>query len=80
MLKTKRYLKALAEYSKQKLLSLLQSAELAEDEYLLVYYMFYKEKMRDNICDHMAIGRTKYASLLNSALIKIDIKLRHLSL
>ena len=70
MLTTRQYLKNL---DKQTLKKLFEIAELSEDEYWLLYYA-----LRENTCAKLNIGTTKYHSLLNEALIKIEYTIRSL--
>lgn len=75
MLTTRQYLKNL---DKQTLKKLFEIAELSEDEYWLLYYAFIEKRMRENTCAKLNIGTTKYHSLLNEALIKIEYTIRSL--
>jgi hypothetical protein len=75
MLTTKQYLKKLDKPTLRKLFKL---AELSEDEYWLVIYAFVEERMRENTCMKLNIRTTKYATLLNQALIKVDFKIKEL--
>ena len=69
MIPTKQYLKQLEKPTLRKLFKL---ANLTEQEYWLVIYAFVEERMRDNTCMKLHIGRTKYHTMLNEALIKIE--------
>jgi hypothetical protein len=75
MLTTKQYLKKLDKPTLRKLFKL---AELSEDEYWLVIYAFVEERMRENTCMKLNIGKTKYNTMLTTALIKIEYTIKQL--
>ena len=75
MLTTRQYLKSLDKPTLRKLFKL---AGLSEDEYWLVIYAFVEERMRENTCMKLNIGKTKYHSMLNEALIKIEYTINQL--
>ena len=74
-LTTRQYLKRL---DKPTLRKLFKICDLSETEYWLVIYAFVEGRMRDNTCAKLSIGRTKYHSMLNEALIKIEYKIKEL--
>jgi hypothetical protein len=75
MITTRQYLKQLEKPTLRKLFKL---ANLTEQEYWLVIYAFVEERMRDNTCMKLNIGKTKYHSMLNEALIKIEYTINQL--
>jgi hypothetical protein len=75
MITTRQYLKQLDKPTLRKLFKL---ASLTEQEYWLVIYAFVEERMRDNTCMKLNIGKTKYHSMLNEALIKIEYTINQL--
>ena len=75
MLTTRQYLKQLDKPTLRKLFKL---AELSEEEYWLVIYAFVEERLRENTCMKLNIGKTKYHSMLNEALIKIEYTITQL--
>lgn len=75
MLTTRQYLKQLDKPTLRKLFKL---AGLSEPEYWLVIYAFVEERLRENICMKLHIGKTKYHTMLNEALIKIETTINQL--
>lgn len=75
MLTTRQYLRALP---KDKLEKLFKLTNLNNTEYWLLRYAFIEKRMRDNICMKLNIRKTKYHSILNEALIKVDFILNNL--
>ena len=75
MLTIKQYLRSL---DKETLKKLFKISELEEDEYWLLYYAFIEKRMRENTCAKLNIGTTKYHSILNGALIKLDYTIKSL--
>lgn len=75
MLTIRQYLKSL---DKETLKKLFKISELEEDEYWLLYYAFVEKRMRENTCAKLNIRTTKYHSLLNEALIKVDYTIKSL--
>lgn len=75
MITTRQYLKQL---DKRMLRKLFKLCDLTEQEYWLVIYAFVEERMRDNTCLKLNIGKTKYHTMLNEALIKIEHTINHL--
>lgn len=75
MLTTRQYLKTL---DKPALRRLFKLANLTETEYWLVIYAFVEERYRDNTCMKLHMGKTKYHSTLNEALIKIEYTIQKL--
>lgn len=74
-LTTRQYLKRL---DKPILRKLFKMANLNELEYWLVIYAFVEERMVENTCAKLSIGKTKYHSMLNEALIKIEYTINSL--
>ena len=75
MLTTRQYLRNL---DKETLEKLLKISDLKEDEYWLLHYAFVEKRMRENTCAKLNIRLTKYHSLLNEALIKVDYTIKSL--
>ena len=75
MLSTRQYLRNL---DKETLKKLFKMSELKEDEYWLLYYAFIEKRMRENTCAKLNIRTTKYHSMLNEALIKVDYTIKSL--
>ena len=75
MLTVRQYLRSLDKSTLDKLFTI---SELDEDEYWLCRYAFIEKRMRENTCAKLNIGTTKYHSLLNSALIKINYTIKNL--
>ena len=75
MLTIRQYLRNL---DKNVLEKLFKICDLEEDEYWLLYYAFIEKGMRDNTCMKLNIRTTKYSTLLNQALIKVEFKIREL--
>lgn len=75
MLTIRQYLRTL---DKDTLDKLFKISELAEDEYWLLHYAFIEKRMRENTCMKLNIRTTKYATLLNQALIKVEYKIKEL--
>lgn len=73
MLTIRQYLRNL---DKETLKKLFKISELKEDEYWLLYYAFIEKRMRENTCAKLNIRTTKYHSLLNEALIKVDYTIK----
>jgi len=74
-LTTRQYLRQLDKNTLKKLFKL---ADLEEDEYWLLYYAYVEKRMRENTCMKLNIRATKYATLLNEALIKVDYTINSL--
>ena len=55
-----------------------KSTKLSQEEYWLLIYAFVEDRMRENICMKLNIGKTKYHSILNEALIKVDYTINNL--
>ena len=72
---TRQYLRDL---DKPTLRKLFKIANLNDDEYWLLIYAFVEERMRENTCMKLNIGKTKYHSMLNEALIKVDFTINNL--
>lgn len=72
---TRQYLRDL---DKPTLRKLFKIANLDETEYWLLIYAFVEERMRENTCMKLNIGKTKYHSMLNEALIKVDFLIKDL--
>ena len=75
MLTIRQYLRTL---DKQTLYKLFEISDITEDEYWLLRYAFIEKRMRENICMKLNISSTKYANMLNIALIKIEYKIKEL--
>lgn len=75
MITTRQYLRNL---DKETLKKLFKISELPEDEYWLLYYAFVEKRMRENTCMKLNIRTTKYATMLNEALIKVEYKIKEL--
>ena len=75
MLTIKQYLKSLDKPTLRKLFKL---AKLNEDEYWLLIYAYVEERMRENTCMKLNIGKTKYHTILNEALIKVNYTINEL--
>lgn len=75
MLSIRQYLRNL---DKETLKKLFKVSELKEDEYWLLYYAFIEKRMRENTCAKLNIRTTKYYSMLNEALIKVDYTIKSL--
>ena len=75
MLTTRQYLRQL---DKKTLEKLFKIANLSDMEYWLVTYAFIQKRMVENTCAKLSIQKTKYHTLLNEALIKVEYKLRDL--
>ena len=75
MLTTRQYLRT---FPKDKLYEIFQNSNLSEIEYKLVCFSFIKKYLRGKTCLILHIQKTKYHSILNSALIKIDFTLKNL--
>lgn len=71
----RQYLKSL---DKPTLRKLFKISNLTENEYWLLIYAFVEERMRENTCMKLNIGKTKYHSMLNEALIKVDFTINKL--
>ena len=74
-LTTRQYLRTLEKPTLRKLFKL---ANLSEDEYWLLIYAFVEERMRENTCMKLNIGKSKYHSMINEALIKVDYTINSL--
>ncbi len=72
---TRQYLKKL---DKPTLRKLLKICDLSETEYWLLIYAFVEERMRENTCAKLSIGKSKYHTMINEALIKVDYKIKEL--
>ena len=75
MLSTRQYLRQL---DKSTLAKLFELSDLTETEYWLLTYAFIQQRMRENTCAKLNIGTTKYATMLNEALIKVEYTIRDL--
>lgn len=75
MLTTRQYLKKLEKSTLRKLFKL---CNLSETEYWLLIYAFVEERMRENTCAKLNIRTTKYATMLNEALLKVDFTINQL--
>ena len=75
MLTTRQYLRQL---DKTTLTKLFKIAELSEDEHWLVTYAFIEQRMRENTCIKLNISKTKYHTMLNEALIKLEYTINSL--
>lgn len=81
MLSTRQYLRMLGKTKegKETLKKLLAiCTNLTETEYWLLTYAFIQQRMRENTCAKLNIGTTKYATMLNEALIKVEFTIRDL--
>ena len=74
-LTTRQYLRTL---DKPTLRKLFQQCNLSESEYWLLIYAFVEERMVENTCAKLSIGKTKYHSMLNEALIKVEFTIKEL--
>ncbi len=74
-LSTRQYLKSLDKVTLRKLLKI---CDLSETEYWLLIYAFVEERMRENTCAKLSIGKSKYHTMINEALIKVDYKIKEL--
>lgn len=74
-LTTRQYLRNLDKPTLRKLFKL---ANLPEDEYWLLIYAFVEKRMRENTCMKLNIRKTKYSTMLNEALIKVDYTIKEL--
>jgi hypothetical protein len=82
-LTTRQYLKTLAKSGElDTLRKLFKLSNLSEMEYWLLYYAYVdnngKGRLRENTCMKLNIRTTKYATLLNEALIKVDYTINSL--
>ena len=75
MLTTRQYLRNLEPDTLRKLFEL---SRLTESEYWLLYYAFIKKRMVENTCAKLSICKTKYHTMLNEALIKVDYTINNL--
>lgn len=75
MLTIRQYLRTLDKVTLDKLFNI---SELSEDEYWLCRYAFIEKRMRENICAKLNIRTTKYHSILNCALIKLNYTIKNL--
>ena len=75
MLTTRQYLRNLEPDTLRKLFEL---SKLKEDEYWLLYYAFIKKRMVENTCAKLSISKTKYHTMMNEALIKVDYTINNL--
>lgn len=75
MTTTRQYLRSL---DKATLRKLFKICNLPEIEYWLLIYAFVEERLVENTCAKLAIGKTKYHSMLNEALIKVEFKIQEL--
>ena len=76
MLTTRQYLRNLDKETLKKLFKICTF--LNEDEYWVLYYAFVEKRMRENTCMKLSIGTTKYNTLLNEALIKVEFTIKQL--
>lgn len=74
MLTIRQYLRTLP---KEELYKIFKNADLSEIEYKLVCFSFIYKYLRDKTCLKLHVQKTKYHSILNSALIKIDFTLKN---
>jgi len=74
-LTTRQYLRQL---DKPTLRKLFKICDLTETEYWLMIYAFVEERLRENTCAKLAIGKSKYHTMLNETLIKIDYTIKNL--
>ena len=75
MLTTRQYLRNLEPATLRKLFEL---SKLKDDEYWLLSYAFIKKRMVENTCAKLHIQKTKYHTMLNEALIKVDYTINNL--
>lgn len=75
MLTIRQYLRTLDNSTLDKLFKI---SDLNEDEYWLCRYAFIEKRMRENTCAKLNIGTTKYHSILNGALIKLNYTIKNL--
>lgn len=75
MLTTRQYLRKLEKPTLRKLFKL---CNLSETEYWLLIYAFVEERMRENTCAKLNIRTTKYATMLNEALVKVECTINNL--
>lgn len=73
MLTTRQYLRTL---SKDELYKIFQNSDLSETEYKLMCFAFIDKFLREKTCLKLHIQKTKYHSILNEALIKINCTLK----
>lgn len=81
MLTTRQYLRMLGKTKEgketlKKLLAICKS--LTETEYWLLYYAYHNNGMVENTCAKLHIQKTKYHTMLNEALIKVEFTIRDL--
>lgn len=72
---TRQYLRNL---DKSVLRKLFKLCNLSETEYWLLIYAFVEERMRENTCAKLNIRTTKYATMLNEALVKVEFTINNL--
>lgn len=79
MLTPRQYLRQLKRQKEDEtILKLLELSNLTETEYWLMYYAFVKGRMVENICRKLNIQKTKYHTMLNEALIKVEFTINKL--
>ena len=81
MLTTRQYLRMLGKTKegKETLKKLLTiCTNLTETEYWLLYYAYHNNGMVENTCAKLHIQKTKYHTLLNEALIKVEYTINNL--
>lgn len=74
-LTTRQYLRQL---DKTTLRKLFKISNLSETEHWLLIYAFVEERMRENTCAKLNIGKSKYHTMINEALIKVDYMINSL--
>ena len=56
----------------------LENQDITEDDYWILIYAYAECRMRENTCAKLHIRTTKYNSMLNEALIKINFTINKL--
>ena len=79
MLTPRQYLRQLKRQNEEEtIMKLLELSNLTETEYWLMYYAFIKGRMVENTCAKLHIQKTKYHTMLNEALIKVEFTIDRL--
>ena len=71
----RQYLRSL---NKPALQELFSQIDLTEDELKLLTYAFIRKEKVEYICDKLFMSKSKYHSLLNRLLIKLEYTIRNL--
>ena len=75
MLTIRQYLRTLP---KDELFKIFMNSNLSEIEYKLMCFSFIDKYLRDKTCLKLHVQKTKYHSILNSALIKVNFTIKKL--